>query len=70
MATDIEKIRREIVRVQVNEFEGRRLLDIRVYFPGEDGEMRPTGKGVAIALDKAEDLAAAILGEVARGAAA
>jgi len=70
MATDIEKIRREIVRVQVNEFEGRRLLDIRVYFPGEDGEMRPTGKGVVIALDKAEDLAAAILGEVARGAAA
>lgn len=66
MATDIQKSKRHIVRVQINEFGGREFLDIRTYFENKDGEMCPKKNGVTLAPEKAEELANAILGEVAR----
>ena len=57
---ELPKNRRETVRVSQREFGGRRLLDVRIWYPGEDGEMRPSSKGVSLALDQADELVAAI----------
>ncbi|MGR3461297.1 MAG: transcriptional coactivator p15/PC4 family protein [Roseovarius sp.] len=60
MITDIPKNARELIRVQLREFEGRRFIDVRKHYKAEDGEIRPTREGVTIAPEKAEALAAAI----------
>jgi hypothetical protein len=50
---DIEKSATEVVRVSAEEFKGRKYLDIRVYFEDE-GEWKPTKKGVTIQPDKVD----------------
>jgi hypothetical protein len=62
----LRKNAREEVRVSVDEFKGMQLLNIRVWFAGEDGEMRPGKQGVAVRVELAPDLAQAIR-EVSRG---
>jgi len=52
----IEKSENERVRVAINEFSGKNLLDIRSYYQAEDGEWRPTKKGVSLSVDKLEEL--------------
>ena len=44
----IRKNSRESIRVALRSFKGRRFIDLRVYFYGADGELKPTGKGIAI----------------------
>ena len=56
---------REELRVTVDEFHGRRLVNVRVWFVGDDGSMRPGKQGVAVRVEMAVDLARAI-GEAAR----
>ncbi|MBA7696554.1 hypothetical protein ES703_105204 [subsurface metagenome] len=41
----------EEVRVAIEEYKGYQLLDIRVYFHADDGEPRPTKKGISINLE-------------------
>lgn len=38
---------REMIRVRLSEFKGRELIDIRTWYTGEDGEWKPSSKGVA-----------------------
>ncbi|WP_422028482.1 transcriptional coactivator p15/PC4 family protein [Roseovarius sp.] len=57
---DLAKNKREIIRVRQREYGGYRYIDARIFFPGDDGEMRPVKQGVTIALDRAGELAAAI----------
>lgn len=57
---EIPKNRREVIRVRKRAFRGEHLLDVRVFFPGRDGELRHSGKGVAVRIDLAFDLARAI----------
>jgi hypothetical protein len=45
---EIEKNQKEIIRVSIEEFRGSRFIDCRVYFEFEDGEWRPTKKGIAL----------------------
>jgi hypothetical protein len=58
MSATVRKNAREELRVSLNAFRGRMLLDLRVWFADGDGEMRPGKRGVAIgaelqaALDK------------------
>ena len=52
----IEKSENERVRVALNEFSGKMLLDIRTYFQAEDGDWRPTKKGVSLGADKLDEL--------------
>ena len=61
----IPKNRTEELRVTVDLFKGHRLLNLRVWFTGDDGTMRPGKQGVAVRLDLAADLASAI-GEAAQ----
>jgi len=51
LVSKFEKNATEEVRVQLREFRGHQLLDMRVfYFPTEGGEPRPTRKGIAISV--------------------
>lgn len=61
----LRKNARKEVRVSVDEFKGMHLLNIRVWFMGDDGQMRPGKQGVAVRLEMAADLARAIV-EVSR----
>lgn len=52
----------EEVRVQIKEFKGYDLLDLRVYTTLKDGEEKiPTGKGLSINVSHFQDLKKAIL---------
>jgi len=50
----------EEVRVSLTEYLGHKLIDIRVYYQGEDNEFRPTKKGLSISVEKFSDLQEAI----------
>ena len=43
----IRKNAREEIHITIGEFNGQQLFNARVYFKAEDGEMRPTNKGIA-----------------------
>jgi hypothetical protein len=52
--------RGEAIRVQLSEFKGRALLDVRKYYTAKDGTMQPTKKGFAIAVARLPELASGI----------
>ena len=52
----IEKREGESVRVAINEYQERTYLDIRQHFENQDGEWKPTQKGVTLPLDKIDEL--------------
>ena len=56
----LRKNAREELRVSLDEFKGHRLLNLRVWFEGDDGQMRPGKQGVALRLEMAGELADAI----------
>jgi hypothetical protein len=56
-----EKNKREEVRVSVDTFHGRKLINIRVYYRDDDGAMKPGKQGLAIGVDRYKDFAGAIL---------
>ncbi len=45
---DIEKNQKERIRVSIEEYRGSVFIDCRVYFECDDGEWRPTKKGIAL----------------------
>ena len=50
--------RGEAVRIQIRTYEGRRVIDLRKYFNDKaSGQLRPTRKGLTLALTKLPDLA-------------
>ena len=50
--------RGESIRLVLNRFEGRNILDLRTWFPGDDGRLKP-GKGFAAEVRHLPRLAAA-----------
>jgi Transcriptional Coactivator p15 (PC4) len=48
------------VRVELSEYEGHPLVNIRVWQTGSDGTDRPTKQGIALAIRKLPELAAAL----------
>lgn len=48
------------VHVQIIEFRGKELLDIRVYYLSDDNEFHPTKKGIAIFPDLVDEFYEAI----------
>ena len=57
-----EKNAREEIRVQLREFKGYQLLDIRTfYFAGEGGEPKPSPKGISISVRLFPELKESIL---------
>lgn len=45
---DIDKGKGEIIRVEISEFKGKKLLNLRVWYTDANGEYKPTQKGIAI----------------------
>jgi len=45
---DFEKNTKERVRVSIEEYRGSRFIDLRVYWQDEQGEYRPSKKGIAL----------------------
>jgi hypothetical protein len=52
--------RGEAVRVQLREYQGVALVDLRKYYTGREGKLLPTKKGLSIAVRKLPELADAI----------
>ena len=50
----------EHVRVELSEYEGHPLINVRVWKTGSDGVDRPTVKGIAMAIRKLPALASAL----------
>jgi hypothetical protein len=51
LIAQFEKNASEVVRVSLTEFRGRTLVDVRVYYTNDEGEHRPTRKGISLAVD-------------------
>ncbi len=51
LIAQFEKNATEVVRVSLREFRGRKLVDVRVYYTDDEGEYRPTRKGISLAVD-------------------
>lgn len=61
LIVSFEKNSKEEVRVSVDEFRGRKIINMRVYYRNDAGEWLPGKQGVALALDRYRDLADAVL---------
>jgi hypothetical protein len=51
----------EHVRVELTEYEGHPLINVRIWQTGSDGIDRPTVKGIAMAVRKLPELARALV---------
>lgn len=48
--TQFEKNATEVVRVSLTEFRGHKLIDFRVYYSDDEGQYKPTKKGISISV--------------------
>ena len=53
---DIEKGRGEVIRVEVGEFKGKKLLHLRTWYTNHAGELAPTKKGIALSYEQFQKL--------------
>ena len=56
-----EKNSKEEVRVSVDDFRGRKIINIRVYYRNEAGEWLPGKQGVALAIERYRNLVDSVL---------
>lgn len=61
LVAQFEKNKKEEVRVSIDTFHGRKLINIRVYYRDDDGTMKPGKQGIALSADQYKNLAGAIL---------
>lgn len=52
----VERSQTEVIRISTEEFKGRTYIDVRIYFEDNEGEWKPTKKGVTINPDKLEQV--------------
>ncbi len=52
---EIERGETEVMRVSTEEYKGRKYVDVRIYFENNEGEWKPTKKGVTIQPEKVEE---------------
>lgn len=57
---DIDKGKGEIIRVEISEFKGKKLLNLRVWYTDANNEYKPTQKGIAIPPELYEQVKEAI----------
>jgi Transcriptional Coactivator p15 (PC4) len=65
-----QKNGRETVRISISNYQRRAVIDCRVWYEAKDGELKPSPKGLTLALAHLPELAAGIAKalEVARRA--
>ena len=60
MATVLEKNSRESLVINQTEFKGVKLVDVRVFYKDENGDLKPTKKGVSVRLNQLDALIKAL----------
>ena len=60
LIAEIPKNSREVIRVERSLFHGPTLANVRVWFRSEDGELRPSKRGIAIKVQQLSDLVSAL----------
>ena len=65
MATVLEKNSRESLVINQSEFKGVKLVDVRVFYKDENGDLKPTKKGVSVRLEQLDALIKALSEESA-----
>jgi len=53
---EIDKNSLEKIRIQRTKYKGKDLLDIRVFYEAENGEWKPTKKGITVKVALTEKL--------------
>jgi transcriptional coactivator p15 (PC4) len=61
VVASFEKNSREEVRISIDDFRGRKIINIRVYYRSESGTWSPGKQGLALSVDRYRDLAEATL---------
>jgi hypothetical protein len=61
LVAQFEKNAKEEVRVSIDDFRGRKIINIRVYYRSDAGQWLPGKQGLALAVDRYRDLADAVL---------
>jgi hypothetical protein len=56
----LEKNARELLQVARTTYEGHKLVDVRVYAKSQDGDPKPTKKGVTFKASMLDELIAAL----------
>lgn len=52
-----EKNSREVVKLSISEFRGKKLLDLRIwYYDKNEDDYKPSKKGLSISVDKYNEL--------------
>jgi len=52
VVVEMDKGRNERILFSLSEFKGKSYADIRIYYEDDEGEWKPTKKGVTVALDE------------------
>ena len=60
---EIQKNRRETIRISESEYEGHKFIDLRIWYD-DNGEMKPTKKGISFNPSKAKEVVEGILSVV------
>jgi|TARA_R100001443_G_scaffold68010_4_gene76764 hypothetical protein len=60
---EIQKNSREVIRISESEYEGHKFVDLRVWY-NDNGEMKPTKKGISFNPSKAKEVVEGILSVV------
>lgn len=57
---DIGKNSREIIRVEVSEFKGKELINLRIWYQTFEGDYKPTQKGITLDISQFAELEKAV----------
>ena len=52
IVAEMEKGLNEKIVFSLSEFKGKNYADVRVYYENDEGEWKPTRKGVTVAVDR------------------
>ena len=58
--------RKDVIVVSLSTYEGKNIVDVRQHYHNEQGQMRPTGKGVAMVVVRLPELVAAVTKALAK----
>ncbi len=61
VVAQFEKNSKEEVRISIDDFHGRKLINLRVYYRSDGGQWLPGKQGLALSVDLYRDLADAVL---------
>jgi hypothetical protein len=50
----------DIVRVTLSEFKGRQYVNVRIYYMNDEGEWKPTRKGITLSPEMMRDVHGAV----------